>query len=305
MAGSPLLLCVVGPTAVGKTALALALAQRYGTEVLSIDSRQVYRGLAIGSNQPTAHERAVARHHLIDFLPIEAQYSVAQFETDALAVLARLFARTHVVVAVGGTGFYLRALERGLDRVPEVPAEVRAALQTDFQTQGLTPLLAELDAADPVLARTLDRQNPARVLRALAVWRATGRPLSSYQRGVAVARPFRVVKLGLDLPRPQLHQRINARTAQMLAAGWLGEVKALLAQGHDPACPGLKTIGYPELVAHLHGELPLETARLAIEAQTRQYAKRQLTWLRREPGVHWFHPADESGIFATADAHTA
>lgn len=300
----PLLLCVVGPTAVGKTSVGIRLAARFGTEILSVDARQVYHGLHIGSNQPSSDEQRLARHHLINFLPLEERYTAARYERDALQVLEELFRVHPVVVAVGGTGFYLKALLAGLDRMPDIPPAVREALRAALRAGGLPPLVAELREKDARAAETMDLQNPSRVLRALEVIRSTGKPFSSFHGVKQVARPFDAALIGLALPRETHYARINARTWEMLEAGWLDETQALLAQ-HAADCPGLQTIGYPELIRHLKGELTLAEAAAAIQQQTRHYAKRQLTWFRGQHDAQWFHPADESAIFDHADSYAA
>jgi len=284
------LLAVAGPTAVGKTALTVALAQQLGTEILSADSRQFFRELSIGTAKPTPAEMQGVPHHFIDSHSIGQEYSAGRFAAEALAVLAGLFERRPVVILTGGSGLYLQALTDGLDELPAVAPAVRQALQQELHTLGLPALVAELASTDPIAHQRIDLQNHQRVLRALEITRGTGQPFSSFHRGeaavaaTAAARPFRVVKVALTRPRAELYQRIDQRVEQMLAAGLLAEVEGLLPFRHQQA---LQTVGYQEIFGYLDGRYDYAEAVRLLQRNTRHYAKRQLTWLRRDAAYEW------------------
>ena len=286
----PVLLALAGPTAVGKTALSVALAQHLGTEILSADSRQFFRELSIGTAKPTPEEMQDVPHHFIDSHSITQEYSAGRFAADALAVLDELFRRLPVVLLTGGSGLYLQALTDGLDELPAVNPAVRQGLQQELQTLGLPALVAELAATDPVAHQRVDLHNHQRVLRALEITRGTGRPFSSFHTGQAAAaeaaaqRPFRVVKVALNRPREVLYDRINQRVEHMLAAGLLAEVEGLVPFRHHQA---LQTVGYQELFGYLDGAYDYPEAVRLLQRNTRHYAKRQLTWLRRDAGYQW------------------
>ena len=286
----PVLLVLAGPTAVGKTALSVALAQQLGTEILSADSRQFFRELSIGTAKPTPDEMQGVPHHFIDSHSIAQEYSAGRFATDALAVLEGLFGRLPVVILTGGSGLYLQALTDGLDELPAVDPAVRLGLQQELQAQGLPALVAELAATDPVAHGRIDQQNPQRVLRALEITRGTGQPFSSFHTGpeailaTAAARPFRVVKVALSRPRDVLYARINQRVDAMLAAGLLAEVEGVVPYRHHQA---LQTVGYQELFSYLDSAYDYAEAVRLLQRNTRRYAKRQLTWLRRDAAYQW------------------
>jgi tRNA dimethylallyltransferase len=286
----PVLLTLAGPTAVGKTALSVALAQQLGTEIISADSRQFFRELSIGTAKPTPEEMQDVPHHFIDSHSITQEYSAGRFAADAEVVLTELFQRLPVVILTGGSGLYLQALTDGLDELPAVDPAVRQGLQQELQTQGLPPLVAELATTDPVAHQRIDLQNHQRVLRALEITRGTGRPFSSYHAGpaavaaTAAARPFRVVKVALSRPREVLYERINQRVDAMLAAGLLAEVEELVPFRHHQA---LQTVGYQEIFGYLDGAYDYAEAVRLLQRNTRHYAKRQLTWLRRDTAYQW------------------
>jgi tRNA dimethylallyltransferase len=275
----PVLLALAGPTAVGKTALSVALAQQLGTEILSADSRQFFRELSIGTAKPTPAEMQGVPHHFIDSHSITQDYSAGRFAAEALGVLQELFQRLPVVVLTGGSGLYLQALTDGLDELPAVDPAVRL---------GLPALVAELAVTDPIAHQRVDLQNHQRVLRALEITRGTGRPFSSFHTGAAAAtaaaRPFRVVKVALSRPREILYERINQRVEAMLAAGLLAEVEGLVPYRHHQA---LQTVGYQEIFGYLDGAYDYAEAVRLLQRNTRHYAKRQLTWLRRDAGYQW------------------
>jgi len=275
---------IAGPTAVGKTATAIALAQQLGTDIISADSRQCYREMNIGVARPSEAELAAIKHYFIASHSITAPVTAADFEQLALGWLDQIFEEKESAVVCGGTGLYIKALCEGLDEMPAVPQEVKVALQAEFTEKGLAWLQQAVAAADPLFAAGGEMQNPARLLRALSFWRATGQSIVAYRSGRVKQRPFQIIKVALDLPRPLLYERIGLRVNQMMEAGLLEEVKQLLPyKGLSP----LQTVGYQELFDFLEGRLDLPAAVDLIARHTRNYAKRQLTWLRKDPQYHW------------------
>lgn len=271
-------LLLMGATATGKSGLALELAAATGREIVSADSRQVYRGIRIGSAQPSAEERARVPHHLVDFLPLDAQWSAREFAEDALALLRRDDRPTALVV--GGTGFYLESLVEGLFRV-ELDEALRAELRAELEALDTAGLAAALRREDPASAERLHPNDRQRLMRALEVGRATGVPFSTHLAGERdKPRDIKWIRVLLKVEREALHARIETRLDAMLAGGWPEEVEALLAGGADPDWPGLRTLGYPELVAHVKGEVDLASARARILVRTRQFARRQEIWFR-------------------------
>ncbi|RTQ46799.1 tRNA (adenosine(37)-N6)-dimethylallyltransferase MiaA [Hymenobacter gummosus] len=288
MSKQPTLLVITGPTAVGKTALCVRLAQQLGTEVVSADARQFFREMHIGTAKPTPQEMQGVPHHFIDSHSITEDYSAGRYEADCLQLLEQLFRRHEVVILTGGSGLYLQAVTDGLDELPPADAAIRAQLQRELTDQGLPALVEELAALDPVSHQRIDRQNPVRVLRALEVCRSSGRPFSSFhQAGPKVQRPWRTLKIALNRERDELYQRIDERVDQMLAAGLLAEVQALLPHRHAQA---LQTVGYQEIFGYLDGLYDWDEAVRLLKRNTRRYAKRQLTWLRRDEQYQWLHP---------------
>ena len=282
----PVLFTIAGPTAVGKTALSVALAQQLRTEIVSSDSRQFFRELSIGTAKPTPEEMQGVPHHFINSHSISEEYSAGRYAADCLVLLDQLFEQFPVVILTGGSGLYVQAVTDGLDELPPVPPELRLALRQELAEKGLGAMVEELAQTDPVAHGRLDLQNPARVLRALEVTRASGQPFSSFHTQAAAAdtKPFRVVKVALSRSREELYGRINQRVEDMLAAGLLAEVEALLPYRHHQA---LRTVGYQEIFGFLDGEYDWPEAVRLLQRNTRHYAKRQLTWLRRDPAYQW------------------
>ncbi len=287
------LICVCGPTAVGKTAMAIAIAKHFHCEIISFDSRQFYRELSIGTAVPSANELAAAKHHFIHDRSINNSVNAGSFEKEALAKLEELFTRNPIVVAVGGTGLYLRALLEGMDDLPSIPGEIRQAILADYDREGLSFLQDEVARLDPQYWLKVDQKNPQRLIRALELLRHSGKTMDTLQKAEKKLRPFKALKIGLNMERPDLYEGINKRVDLMFASGLVEEVKSLQEHRHQNA---LQTVGYSELFCHFEGDLSLEEARNEIKKNSRRYAKRQLTWFRRDPEINWFSPQQEIAI---------
>lgn len=299
----PLAIALMGPTAAGKSALAMEWAERLGGGIVSVDSAQVYRGLDIGSAKPGAVERARVPHRLIDIREPWQTYSAAEFATDALAAMHAFNDEGRIPILVGGTGLYFRALFEGLSPLPAADAGLRALLRAQAEVHGWQALHAELERIDPHAADRIAPGDRQRIVRALEIWRLSGRPLSAWQSGgPAPAFPFRVLRLALvPRRRGELHTRIAERLDAMLAAGFLDEVARLRSDPRlDPGLPALRTVGYRQAWACLEGRGSRADFRERALVATRQLAKRQLTWLRGEPGVRWLDPVRERAELETA-----
>ncbi|MGB1123411.1 MAG: tRNA (adenosine(37)-N6)-dimethylallyltransferase MiaA, partial [Flavobacteriales bacterium] len=280
----PLLVVVIGPTAVGKTELAIAIAKALHCEILNADSRQVYRGMPIGTAQPTAAERAAVPHHFVDFLEPDALYSAGQFEGDALAWLEQWFAHRKCAVLSGGSGLYVKAVLDGLDPVP-ANLTIRSELNARLEAEGLEVLVDELKRLDPAHAASMDTQNPQRVVRALEVCLASGKPFSSFHSSTTTRRPFDALIIGLKCERAELIDRINRRVDRMMETGLKAEVEALRPHWSANA---LQTVGYREWSAFFAGEWSEAQVAEEIKLRTRQFAKRQRTWFRADASIQWF-----------------
>lgn len=289
------LIVVGGPTAVGKTSFSIKLAQHYGTEIISADSRQIFKKLDIGTAKPSKEELVSVPHHFIDVLAPEQEYNAGQFERDALALLENLFKEHKQVIVTGGSGMYVQALCQGIDEMPEIPLEVREQLNERLEREGLEKLLAELELADPAYYNVVDRHNPQRVVRALEVFSFTGLPFSSFRTKSFVKRPFNIIKIALDRPRKELYERIDLRMDQMIEEGLFEEAKELYPYRHLNA---LQTVGYKEIFDFIEGIYDKDEAIRLLKRNTRRYAKRQLTWFRKDPEFNWFHPDDIEEVIA-------
>lgn len=284
----PTLIVIGGPTASGKTSLAIALAQYFQTVILSADSRQFYREMNIGVARPSETELASAKHYFIADRSIHQPLSAGQYAEEAMLLLEELFRHHSVIVVVGGSGLYLQALLEGFDQLPEVPASVRQQVADLYANGGLLALQQAVAEADPHYYATVDIHNPARLSRALSVTIASGKPFSTYRTGQKTARPFNAICFFIDHPKEQLHQRINQRVLEMAANGLEQEVRQLYS--YRQLTP-LQTVGYQEIFDYFEQKYDLSTALQQIALHTRQYAKRQLTWIRR---AHYWQPLTPS-----------
>ncbi|MEI6947288.1 tRNA (adenosine(37)-N6)-dimethylallyltransferase MiaA [Paraflavisolibacter sp. H34] len=289
---------IAGPTAVGKTSVAIQVARRLGTEIISADSRQCYRELNIGVARPSQEELAAVPHHFIASHSIHDKVNAATFEQYALEKAAQLF-RTHdAVVMVGGTGLYIKAFCEGLDLMPEVPEAVRYDIVRGYELHGLPWLQEQVQQADPAYYQEGEILNPRRLMRALEVVRATGRSVLDFRTGQKASRPFRTLKIALHLPKEQLHQHINTRVDQMLEQGLLEEVRSLLPDQHLSA---LQTVGYQELFDYFNGKMGKTEAVDAIKTNTRRYAKRQMTWFRKDESFQWWEPGNRDELMGAVE----
>jgi tRNA dimethylallyltransferase len=301
----PLLLIILGPTGSGKTALSIALAQRFGGEIISCDSVAVYQGLEIGSAKPSAEQRRQVPHHLLDVVTPVAFYSAGDYSRAARSAIADIAGRARLPIVTGGTGLYLRALLQGLFPGPQRSAALRDRLLQKAETRGPAVLHRILKRLDPASAARVHANDVAKVIRAIEVTLAAGQPMSeAWKEGRESLTGYRVLRLGLDPPRPQLYERINARAGAMFAAGLIEETRVLLAR-YGPS-PALASLGYRQAGQFLEGDFTLEQAIAVASQGHRNYAKRQLTWFRREPDVHWLKGfGDDLSVYAEAERMVA
>lgn len=302
MTDQKFLILVVGPTAVGKTDLCLKLAKKFKTEIISCDSRQFYKELNLGTAKPSPEELAQVPHHLIDSLSIEEEYDVRKFEQDALRILAKLFRTRNVVIMTGGSGLFADAVVKGLDEIPDVNPEVREEIIREFESRGLEWLQAEVEKSDPEFYSQADRFNPQRLMRALEVYRGTGLKFSSFRVRKKVERSFKTIKVGLNRDREELYRRIDLRMDEMIGRGLFDEADALFGKRSLNA---LQTVGYTEIFGYREGKYDREEAIRLLKRNSRRYAKRQLTWFRRDLEIQWFHPDQENEIIAWISSQMA
>ena len=288
-----LLVVIGGPTGIGKTDVAIRLAQHFHTEIISADSRQVYKELNIGVGRPNPDQLATVPHHMIGHVSIFEDYSVARFTDDVLSLLNQLFQKHNIVILTGGTGLYVKAIIEGFDDIPEVEKEITDKWTSFWNENGTEALAEVLKKIDPSYFEKVDPANPRRMIRALGVSDSTGQPFSTFLKGEKQVRPFKSLPIVLDLPRKELYARIDQRVLNMIEHGWEQEARALLPYKHLKA---LDTVGYKEFFAYFEGKSNLEETISSIQQSTRRYAKRQLTWWRHQGQWHSFSPEDFDSI---------
>lgn len=292
------LLVIVGPTGCGKTDLSIRIARHYNAPILSTDSRQLYRGMPIGTAQPTDSQLQEADHHFIASHDITENLSCGEYEVLALERLRKLFVLHDWVIAVGGSGLYVQALCEGMDDLPRADAALRAELTEKLHREGVATLAEQLHELDPVYYESVDRNNPARVLRGLEVCLQTGKPFSEQRTKIKKERNFQIIKVGITLPREELYVRIDRRVDAMMAAGLEAEARALYPYR---GLNSLQTVGYRELFEYFDGTISRETAVELIKRNSRRYAKRQMTWFRRDSDIRWFAPDEDDAIISYAN----
>jgi tRNA dimethylallyltransferase len=292
------LLIVVGPTAVGKTSLAISMAKNYNAEIISADSRQFYKEIPIGTAAPTEEEMQNVKHHFVGNLSVGDYYNVSMYEQDVLAILEQSFKEREIMVMVGGSGLYIDALCSGIDDLPDADESLRSELNSLFLKKGISALQEKLLEVDPVHYEKVDLNNPKRLLRAIEVSIQTGKPYSSQRKGSLLERPFNIIKIGLEMPRVQLNERIERRLSSMLDEGWVNEVRSVFEYRDQNA---LNTVGYKEFFKYLNNEWSQEMAIEKIKVNTRRYAKRQMTWFKRDKDIEWFSPEEADNIFQFID----
>jgi tRNA dimethylallyltransferase len=299
MAGSvknKTVIIVAGPTAVGKTAVAIAIAKHFQTEIISADSRQCYKELNIGVARPSAKDLQTVRHHFIASHSIHDEITAAGYEQFALQKANELFQVHDTIIMTGGTGLYIKAFCEGLDAIPAIPEEIRRSIINKYEQHGIEWLQNEIKEKDPIFFEKGEMKNPQRLMRALEVAEASGQSVFHFRKGEKASRDFNIIKIGLELPREELIARINTRVDNMIDAGLLNEVKELIPYKDLNA---LQTVGYKELFDYLENNISLEEAVELIKKNTRQYAKRQMTWFKKDSSFVWFHPGDTAKIIAS------
>jgi tRNA dimethylallyltransferase len=295
MASGKTLVVLVGPTAIGKTALAITLANEFSTGIISADSRQFFREMEIGTAKPSAAELAAAPHHFINSHSIQTLFSTGDFEVQALRLIDELFTEKDVLILTGGSGLYIDAVCKGLDDMPDTDLNIRVQLNQLLADEGLEPIRKQLAELDPEYYQQVDQSNPQRMIRGLEFFLSTGRKLSSFFTNSKKQRPFKILKIGLNIDRALLYERINQRVDQMMESGLLDEVKSLQQHRQYNA---LNTVGYSELFDHLDGQITLAEAVDKIKQNTRRFAKRQLTWFRKDDSTVWFEPGQTDAVIS-------
>ncbi len=283
-----ILLIVAGPTAVGKTDLCINLAKKFNTCIVSADSRQFFNEMKIGTAKPTQKELAQVKHYFINNISITEDYDVGKYENEAIILLDRLFKMNELVILSGGSGLYVDAICNGLDNIPAVDESIRADLNWMFEKQGIRVLQEKLQVLDPLYYEMVDLNNPHRIIRALEVTLGTGKPFSSYRTKKKTDRPFKILKIALERERGELYKRINSRMDQMIMDGLFEEAEALYPLRSYNA---LQTVGYKEIFGYFEGKYSKEEATRLLKRNSRRYAKRQMTWFRKDRDYHWFHPS--------------
>ena len=287
------LIVITGPTAVGKTQLCLDIARHFGIPIINADSRQIYKELSIGTAKPSAEEQQTVKHYFVGTLSLQDYYSASLFESQVMNLLDMLFKTSDYALMAGGSMMYIDAVCDGIDDIPTIDNDTRATMKQRLADEGLEKLCEELQRLDPEYYEIVDRQNPKRVVHALEICTMTGQTYTSFRKREKKDRPFRIVKIGLNRDREELYNRINARVDEMMQKGLLEEAEALYPMRELNA---LNTVGYKELFEYLNGRWPLEEAVERIKGNTRRYARKQLTWYKKDPQIHWFHPDQKKEI---------
>ena len=287
------LIVITGPTAVGKTQLCLDIARHFDIPIINADSRQIYKELSIGTAKPSAEEQQQVKHYFVGTLSLQDYYSASLFETQVMELLGTLFQQSDYALMAGGSMMYIDAVCDGIDDIPTIDDETRATMKRRLAEEGLPKLCEELQRLDPEYYAIVDRQNPKRVVHALEICTMTGRTYTSFRKRDKKERPFRIVKIGLNREREELYQRINARVDKMMQQGLLKEAEQVYPLRHLNA---LNTVGYKELFEYFNGRWSLEEAVERIKGNTRRYARKQLTWYKKDPQIRWFHPDQKKEI---------
>jgi len=289
------LIVITGPTAVGKTALCLDIAQHFGIPIINADSRQIYKELKIGTASPTDEQLAKVKHYFVGSLSLNDYYSASLFEQQTMEILEREFAKSDYALMAGGSMMYIDAVCDGIDNIPTVDDATRETLKARLASEGLEPLVEELKQLDPEYYEIVDKQNPRRVVHGLEICLMTGKTYTSFRKREKKQRPFRIIKIGLNRDREELYDRINQRVDQMMDEGLLDEARNLYPMRHMNA---LNTVGYKEMFAYLDGTWTLEEAVERIKGNTRRYARKQLTWYKKDEQIRWFHPDEKENILS-------
>jgi tRNA dimethylallyltransferase len=295
------LIVLTGPTGIGKTAVSIKIAKHFNTEIVSSDSRQIFKELKIGTAVPSPEELAAVKHHFIHSHSITENYNASRYETEALQLLETLFTKKDIVLLVGGSMLYIDAICKGIDKMPDVDPEIRTALKTQFEKEGLESLRLQLKKQDPEYYKTVDLKNPARIIHALEICLITGKTYSSFRSAPNKKRPFSIIKIGLNTDRKILHNRINKRVDLMIKAGLEAEAKSVYPQKQLNA---LNTVGYRELFSYFDGEISKEKAIELIKRNSRRYARKQLTWFRKDEKMSWFEPDQTKEIIEYINKQT-
>jgi tRNA dimethylallyltransferase len=290
------LIVLLGPTGVGKTELSLELAEHFHTSIISSDSRQIYRGLPIGTAAPLPEELSRIPHYFIGTLDLTDYYSASLFEEEVLSLLAKLYEKQEVVLMSGGSPMYIDAVCKGIDEIPTVDLRLREDIKKRYEAEGLDSIRAELKLLDPVFYNQVDLKNHKRVIHALEICLMAGKPYSSLRTNSVRQRPFKIIKIGLKRERKELYERINLRVDQMMEQGLLEEARKVYSLKH---LNSLNTVGYKELFKYFDGEWSLDFAVEKIKQDSRIYSRKQMTWFKRDQDIHWFHPEEKEAIFNT------
>lgn len=291
---SKTLIVIIGPTASGKTSLAIEIAKHFDTEIISADSRQFYREIPIGTAAPDMNQLTECKHHFIGHLGIKENYNVSRFEKDVIELLKLKYKSRDIMVMVGGSGLYINAVCDGIDELPDPDEKIRQGLNDLYADKGLAALNTKLEDLDPEYYTIVDKKNPKRLIRAIEVCLQTGKTYTELRKNNSINRDFRIIKIGLELPRSVLNERIHQRTDEMIKQGWLEEAEGVFLFRELNA---LNTVGFKELFAYLDGSWKLDKAIEKIKTNTRRFAKRQMTWFRKNTGISWFSPDNKTAIF--------